>query len=96
MTPTAELFKLGQVVATPGALDAMQYAEQDAGALLRRHVAGDWGEVPPEDAKENAYSVNRDLRILSAYTLSTGVKLWIITEADRSSTCILLPEEYEP
>ena len=88
------LFNLGQVVATPGALEALETANQDASALLQRHVTGDWGDVPPEDAKENAFSVSHDLRILSAYTLATGETVWIITEADRSATTFLLPSEY--
>lgn len=87
-------FELGQLVATPGALDALQAAKQSPIALLSRHVRGDWGEVPPEDAQENELSVREGFRVLSAYTLSTGVKVWVITEADRSATTILLPEEY--
>lgn len=88
------LFPLGQVVATPGALEALQDAGQEPAMFLRRHVAGDWGEVPPEDAQENELSVKRGFRILSAYTLNTSVKIWIITEADRSATTLLLPDEY--
>ena len=57
-------------------------------------MRGDWGEVCAEDTQENDLSVDHGFRILSAYTLSTRVKVWVITEADRSSTCILLPEEY--
>lgn len=87
-------FALGQVVATPGALDALAAAGQPPWALLLRHQAGDWGEVPPEDQKENDFSVEHGLRLLSAYTLTTGVKLWLITEADRSYTTLLLPSEY--
>ena len=89
-----ELFPLGHVVATPGALQALEDAGEDPGTYLARHVTGDWGDVPPEDAQENAYSVPRHLRILSAYTLSTGGVIWVITEADRSSTCLLLRDEY--
>ncbi len=88
------LFPLGQVVATPGALAALQEARQHPLELLRRHQAGDWGEVPAEDQQENDFSVTHDLRILSAYTLRSGVKLWLITEADRSYTTLLLPAEY--
>jgi hypothetical protein len=87
-------FPLGKVVATPGALRALEDARQGPLELVRRHVRGDWGEVCAEDARENNLSVDRGFRILSAYTLSTGVKVWVITEADRSSTSILLPEEY--
>jgi hypothetical protein len=88
------LFPLGQVVATPGALEALQEAGQDPRALLRRHQSGDWGEVPAEDKQENDFSVQQGFRILSAYTLSTSVKLWLITEWDRSVTTLLLPSEY--
>jgi hypothetical protein len=87
------LFTLGQVVVTPGALAALEKAGQQPGDFLARHVSGDWGEVPPEDIKENEFSLKRGFRVLSAYRTSAGTKLWVITEADRSSTCILLPEE---
>lgn len=87
-------FELGQIVATPEALQALQDAGQDPQEFLRRHQSGDWGELSPEDRRENEYSVNRHLRILSAYRTRKGVKLWVITEADRSATTILLPEEY--
>lgn len=88
------LFPLGQVVATPGALEALENAGQEPVEFLQRHVTGDWGEVPPEDAQENELSVSQGFRILSAYTLSTRVKIWIISEADRSVTTLLLPDEY--
>lgn len=88
------LFDLGRMVATPGALQALEEAGTSGSEFIRRHVTGDWGEVPPEDAAENDLSVKQGFRILSAYTLSTGVKIWIITEADRSATTILLPDEY--
>ncbi len=86
--------ELGFVVATPGALQALEDAHERSEVLLARHEAGDWGEVGAEDWEENELSVREGFRILSAYTLSTGVKIWIITEADRSATTILLPEEY--
>lgn len=92
------LFPLGAVVATVGAAEAIEQASLQPNLLiaelLQRHQMGDWGEVPPEDAQENLFSVRRGFRILSAYTLSTGVKLWLITEADRSVTTFLKPEEY--
>jgi hypothetical protein len=89
------LFSLGAIVSTPGALEALNEAGPDTYMeLLRRHITGDWGEVCEEDAKENDFSVENGFRILSAYTLSTGVKVWIITERDRSATTFLLPEEY--
>ena len=87
-------FPLGQVVATPGALAALQAAGQTLLAFPHRHQTGDWGDVPPEDAQENELSVAQGFRILSAYTLTTGVKIWLITEADRSASTFLLPSEY--
>ncbi len=91
----AALFPLGRVVATPGALEVLEYTRTDALELLRRHIAGDWGEVPPEDARENRLSVRNGWRVLSSYPVGeAGEKVWIITEADRSSTCLLLPSEY--
>ena len=88
------LFGLGQVVATPGALQALQDAEQDPAELLRRHVSGDWGDLVDEDKKENELSVENGYRIFSAYELNAGVKVWVITESDRSVTTFLLPDEY--
>ncbi len=90
----APLFSLGQTVATPGALKSLTVAEVDPLELLSRHVTGDWGDLDEEDKKENEFSIEKGFRILSAYTLPTGVKVWIITEADRSATTILLPSEY--
>jgi hypothetical protein len=87
-------FEPGRVVATPGALGPLEEAGADAPALLSRHLRGDWGEVPKEDARENERSLKHGFRVLSSYPLRTGAKLWIITEADRSSTCLLLPSEY--
>jgi hypothetical protein len=81
-------------VATPAALDALQAAGVDPLALLARHVTGDWGDVDAHDAQENEFSIGRHLRILSAYALPDGVRVWVLTEADRSVTTILLPEEY--
>jgi len=92
--PAAAKFPLGQVVATPGALEAMALAGQDGSRLLARHSSGDWGEVCDADKQTNDQAIAAGERILSAYTLSTGTKVWIITETDRSSTCILLPDEY--
>lgn len=88
------LFKLGQVVATPGALAALEEAGQAPWEFLSRHVQGDWGDVGAEDAEANDRSVEDGSRILSAYALTTEEKIWVITEADRSSTCLLLPDEY--
>ena len=88
------LFRLGQLVGTPGAIKALQEAEQDPLELLYRHVTGDWGVLDDEDKKENEFSVVHGFRIVSAYKLETGVKVWVITEADRSATTILLPDDY--
>ncbi len=87
-------FSLGHVVATPGAIAALRDAEQRPDEFLRRHVAGDWGDVDARDRRENETSVENGFRILSVYETSRDVKFWVITEADRSSTCLLLPEEY--
>ena len=94
MLQNHSLFPLGRIVATPGALDALQQAGHTAQEFLARHGAGDWGELSTEDRKENAFAVTRSLRLLSAYRLSTGVRIWVITEADRSATTVLLPEDY--
>ena len=88
------LFPLGQVVATPGALQALENAGQEPEEFFNRHDRGDWGEVSEADKQENDFSVTHGFRILSAYTTSAGEHLWIITEADRSATTILLPSEY--
>ena len=87
-------FDLGQIVATPGAIEALKDAEQTPAEFLARHVAGDWGTVDAEDKRLNDEAIEIGSRILSAYVTKADVKLWIITEADRSSTCILLPSEY--
>jgi len=88
------LFDLGHIVSTPGALDAFEQASQHPVEFLERHVTGDWGELDDHDVRENNRGVREGFRILSAYTLKTGVKIWIITEWDRSVTTFLLPEEY--
>jgi len=91
----AARFPLGRIVATPGALEVLAATGTDPLALLSRHQSGDWGEVPPEDARENELSVREGYRVLSSYRVEEdGSKIWVITEADRSSTCILLPSEY--
>ncbi len=95
--PTSErkpLFSLGQIVGTPGAIEALGQAEQEAIELLARHVTGDWGELDEEDKRENELSLKQGYRLMSAYTLDTGVEVWVITEWDRSVTTLLLPSEY--
>lgn len=88
------LFSLGQIVATPGALSALERANQTAGEFLRRHVTGDWGDLDRHDIAENEHSVTHGFRLLSSYRTTAGETLWIITEADRSATTLLLPDEY--
>jgi hypothetical protein len=88
------LFPLGQTVATPGALEALASAGETPLPYLARHVAGDWGELDEHDKEENESALKDGLRILSAYRLPDGTRIWVITEADRSATTILLPEEY--
>jgi len=85
---------LGRLVATPGALKALEEAGQDGFEFLTRHCRGDWGDLEAEDKAENEFAIDRHLRIFSAYQLRNGVKIWVITEADRSATTILLPSEY--
>lgn len=87
-------FELGRVVATPGALEALQDAEVEALPYLQRHAQGDWGDLCKDDLIENELALREGFRLLSAYHLPDLVKIWIITEADRSATTILLPDEY--
>ena len=101
-------FPLGQIVATPGALELLQETGFSAAALISRHVHGDWGDLCEEDRTENEFSVTRRLRILSCYRLVDAARLaatptdkrsslptlWIITEADRSVTTLLRPSDY--
>jgi hypothetical protein len=87
-------FPLGRIAATPGALAALGEAGQMPHEFLDRHARGDWGEVDAADGRENDRSVRHGFRILSAYKTHLGEKLWVITEADRSVTTLLLPSEY--
>lgn len=93
-TATAARFSLGRLLCTPGAEHAIAAAGQDPFDFIDRHERGDWGDCCPEDAAENELSVARGFRVFSVYHTSAGVKLWVITEADRSATTILLPSEY--
>ncbi len=106
------LFELGQMVATPGALELLTRHGVEPAALLSRHVTGDWGQLCRDDACANDLAVQHGDRVLSAYVLPMlpagesgesgggadsgegAARVWIITEADRSSTCLLLPQEY--
>jgi hypothetical protein len=85
-------FKMGLLCITRTALDTLHMA--DVYAAIHRHSAADWGEVCDEDRAANDYSLEHDLRLLSSYTDRLRTKFWIITEADRSATTILLPDDY--
>ena len=87
-------FQLGQVVATPGAIEVMDAAGQTADFFLDQHASGNWGVVDQEDWALNDQARLDGDRILSAYQTLKGTKIWIITEHDRSATTLLLPEEY--
>jgi DUF2958 family protein len=87
-------FPLGQLVATPGAAEALARNQQEPTEFVRRHWRGDWGELDEHDIKENVFSLANGFRLLSRYLLKDGTVIWIITEADRSASTILLPEEY--
>jgi len=92
--PTSARFPLGQTYITPGAEEALMIAGQTGIEFLRRHMSGDFGELTNEDMQENELSLREGFRVLSAYRTAKGEKLWIITEANRSSTTILVPDEY--
>ena len=100
MQTTHTRFPLGQIVATPSALEALTAAGEQPSEFLNRHQQGDWGDLDAEDKRLNDEAVahegdeDRQGRVLSAYHLKNGVKIWVISEWDRSVTTILLPEEY--
>ncbi len=92
-------FSLGTLLATPGAIEALQKADHDATEFLRRHIRGDWGDLDEEDRQANDDALIEGSRILSAYRTALGEKIWVITEAaddcgHRAATTILLPSEY--
>jgi hypothetical protein len=92
-------FRLGQIVATPAAVSALEEAGQRPEAFLHRHQTGDWEMVNPDDRHANDEALRTGARLHSAYETTLGVKIWVITEAvaddgRRASTCILLPEDY--
>jgi hypothetical protein len=87
-------FSLGEIVATRGALDALNRAGQPPLLFVLRHLRGDWGEVGPEDWQANDEAVEHGDRLLSAYRTAKGDRLWIVTEWDRSVTTLLQPDEY--
>ena len=90
--PLSAKFPLGQTVSTPGALETLH--PEDIYRCLTRHAQGDWGECCEEDRQENELALEKGFRLLSVYRDRNGTKFWIITEADRSATTILLPSEY--
>lgn len=91
MTPK---FQLGEIVATPAALETLRASGQDGSEFINRHVRGDYGDMPPEDVAANEEAIRDGARVMSAYTTLLGKKIWVITEADRSVTTLLLPEDY--
>jgi hypothetical protein len=96
---TKRKFPMGSVVATPGALGALQNAGQSPREFLDRHADGDWGDLSEGDRQLNDEAVKDGSRIFSAYAIRGGQKIWIITEAaddqgQRAATTVLLPEEY--
>jgi hypothetical protein len=91
---TAALFALGNVVATPGALDLLTRTGVHPRTLIERHVTGDWSDMDIEDRKANRDAVFNGSRIFSAFNITATERLWLITEADRSATTFLLPTEY--
>ena len=93
MTPSGSVkVPLGQIVATPAALAAV--STHDIVVALRRHAVGDWGEVDPDDRAANDDALKSGERVLSVYRSATGTTFWVLTEADRSATTVLLPDDY--
>lgn len=93
MQPT-HLFPLGHILITPGALAAVAAAGVQAADYVTRHVHGNWGDMSKDDWERNTQALTQGTRVFSAYVLPDATRLWIITEADRRSTTLLLPEEY--
>ena len=92
--PLKPLFRLGRWVCTPGAEAALRRSGDSFLTYLARHAAGDWGDLCPHDRSVNDQALRSGGRLFSAYRLSNGTKIWVITESDRSVTTILLPDEY--
>lgn len=90
----ATLFRLGRMVATPLALETLTQYGVTTIDLLARHAAGDWGDIARDDAMANQTALQSGSRLFSSYRIADNAKVWIITEADRSATTILLPSEY--
>lgn len=92
--PTIPLFPPGRLVATPGALALLEQAKKSPLEFLSRHLRGDWGDLDKENKSEDELSLKYGFRLLSSYQVTETEKVWVITEADRSVTTLLLPEEY--
>lgn len=92
--PSNGMFKLGTVLMTPGARDALADSGEAPSSFLGRHLAGDWGGLSEEDRRLNDQAIEDGSRILSTYRTARSKKVWVITEADRSATTLLLPDEY--
>jgi hypothetical protein len=88
------LFPLGRIVATPEALEALNRSSQSPGEFLTKHSRGEWGNLDAHDLESNQAALRDGSRILSSFTTRLGDTIWVITEADRSSTCVLVPEDY--
>ena len=88
------LFPLGRLVATPHALQVLETHHVDPLSLLQRHVSGDWGDLDPVDRQTNHDALQDGDRLFSSYHLTPEVRVWVITEADRSVTTLLMPEDY--
>ncbi|MDQ1612118.1 MAG: hypothetical protein QOG00_2049 [Pyrinomonadaceae bacterium] len=93
-TPATVRFQLGRIYATPGAIDALEDAGESAQDFINRHARLEQGELCDDDYKENLFSIDKPLRIFSAFKTVNGIKIWVITEADRMATTLLLPDEY--
>lgn len=93
-TPVPVRFSLGRLFLTPGAIEVLAEAGQSPQEFISRHARLEQGKLCDEDHKENLFSVDKPLRIFSAFKTTRGVKIWCITEADRSATTLLLPSEY--
>ncbi len=94
-----QLFLLGRIMMTTNVKNRLQEAhpdhwEEELQQLISRHVSGDWGDLDEEDKRDNQVSLERGFRILSAYNTTSDLRVWVITEADRSCTTCLLPQDY--
>lgn len=93
-TPSPARFALGRLFLTQGAIEALDDARQSPEDFINRHARLEQGELCDDDYKENLFSIDKPLRIFSAFKTVNGIKIWVITEADRMATTLLLPDEY--